>query len=168
MHNNTELSGVPVQNGEAKLRTMERFCLLCVYAAPVPVEWKPCDRKWTGEGRESASGAVETSPRVKTEAPQTRFQAVVNHNEASIRKRKLALCSDGGGGSLSPCVPAPEGQPDPDPGGEGDPGGVGPVPAALCPLHALHPGGAGRVRHLLLRAPALPPTHEGEAGQPGN
>lgn len=107
MHNNTELSGVPVQNGEAKLRTTERFCfcLLRVNAAPVPVEWEPCDRKWTGEGRESASGAVETSPRVRTEAPQTGFQAVVSHNEASIRKRKLALCSDGVGGfSLSLCA----------------------------------------------------------------
>lgn len=61
-----------------------------------------------------------------------------------------------------------EGQPDSDPRGEGDPSGVGPVPAALRPLHALHPGGAGRVRLLLLRAPALPPPHEGEAGQPGN
>lgn len=61
-----------------------------------------------------------------------------------------------------------EGQPDPDPRGEGDQGGVGPVPAALRPLHALHPGGAGSVRHVLLRAPALPPPHEGEAGQPGD
>lgn len=65
-------------------------------------------------------------------------------------------------------VSFPERQPDSDPRGKGDPGGVGPVPAALRPLHALHPGGAGRVRLLLLRAPALTPPHEGEAGQPGN
>lgn len=70
--------------------------------------------------------------------------------------------------SLSVYVCPPEGQPDPDPRGEGDQGGVGPVPAALRPLHALHPGGAGSVRHFLLRAPALPPPHEGEAGQPGD
>lgn len=62
----------------------------------------------------------------------------------------------------------PERQPDPDPRGEGDQGGVGPVPAALHPLRALHPGGGGGVRHLLLRAPALTPPHEGEAGQPGD
>lgn len=66
------------------------------------------------------------------------------------------------------CMCPPEGQPDSDPRGEGDQGGVGPVPAALRPLHALHPGGAGSVRLFLLRAPALPPPHEGEAGQPGN
>lgn len=74
----------------------------------------------------------------------------------------LTMCS------FPVCVCPPEGQPDPDPRGEGDQGGVGPVPAALRPLHALHPGGAGRVRHFLLRAPALPPPHEGEAGQPGD
>lgn len=66
------------------------------------------------------------------------------------------------------CMCPPEGQPDSDPRGERDQGGVGPVPAALRPLHALHPGGAGSVRLFLLRAPALPPPHEGEAGQPGN
>lgn len=65
-------------------------------------------------------------------------------------------------------VCSPEGQPDPDPRGEGDQGGVGPVRAALRPLHALHPGGAGSVRHLLLCAPALPPPHEREAGQLGD
>lgn len=70
--------------------------------------------------------------------------------------------------SASVCVCPPEGQPDPNPCGEGDQGGVWPVPAALRPLHALHPGGSGGVRHSLLRAPALPPTHEGEARQPGN
>lgn len=70
--------------------------------------------------------------------------------------------------SFSVCTCPPEGQPDPDPRGEGDQGGVGPVPAALRPLHALHPGGAGGVSFFLLRAPALPPPHEGEAGQPGN
>lgn len=69
--------------------------------------------------------------------------------------------------SLPVCLCSPEGQSDPDPHGEGDQGGVGPVPAAFRPLHALHPGGAGCVRHFLLRAPALPPPHEGEAGQPG-
>lgn len=70
--------------------------------------------------------------------------------------------------SFSVCVRPPEGQPDSDPRGEGDPRGVGPVLAALRPLHALHPGGAGGVRHFLLCAPALPPTHKGEAGQPGD
>lgn len=93
------------------------------------------------------------------------WEGGVNHGEASVRKSKMVLCSNA---VFSLPVPPPGGQPDPDPRGEGDPGGVGPVPAALRPLHALHPGGAGRVHHLLLRAPALPPTHEGEAGQPGN
>lgn len=70
--------------------------------------------------------------------------------------------------SLSVCVCPPEGQPDPDPCGEGDQGGVGPVPAALRPLHALHPGGVGGVCHVLLPSPAFTPPHEGEAGQPGD
>lgn len=70
--------------------------------------------------------------------------------------------------SLPVCLCPTEGQPDPDPHGEGDQGGVGPVPAAFRPLYALHPGGAGCVHHFLLRAPALPPPHEGEAGQPGD
>lgn len=70
--------------------------------------------------------------------------------------------------SVVSCVCPPERQPDPDPCGEGDPGGVRPVPVALSPLYAFHPRGVGSVRHLLLRAPALPPPHEGEAGQPGD
>lgn len=70
--------------------------------------------------------------------------------------------------SFSVCLCPPEGQLDPDPRGKGDQGGVGPVPAALRPLHALHPGGTGSVRYFLLRAPTLPPPHEGEAGQLGN
>lgn len=85
-----------------------------------------------------------------------------------LSEREKWCCALTGGGVLSLSLPPPEGQPDPDPCGERDPGGVGPVPAALRPLHALHPGGAGRVHHLLLCAPALPPPHEGEAGQPGN
>lgn len=70
--------------------------------------------------------------------------------------------------SLCLCACPPEGQPDPYPHGEGDQGGVGPVPAALRPLHALHPGGRRSVGHFLLRAPALAPTHEGEASQSGD
>lgn len=66
------------------------------------------------------------------------------------------------------CVCPPERQPDPDPCGEGDPSGVRPVPVALSSLHAFYPGGVGSVHHFLLRAPALPPPHEGEAGQPGD
>lgn len=88
-------------------------------------------------------------------------------HQSEKRQRSILYCSDSVF-SLCVCVCPPEGQPDPDPRGEGDQGGVGPVPAALRPLHALHPGGAGSVRHFLLRAPALPRPHEGEAGQPGD
>lgn len=131
-------------------------------------ERKPCDRKSTGVGRGSAGGAVE-STFVKGETSLRGVGWGGGGWRRTVKplseKSKMALCSNG---VFSLPVPPPGGQPDPDPRGEGDPGGVGPVPAAVRPLHALHPGGAGRVHHLLLRAPALPPTHEGEAGQPGN
>lgn len=63
---------------------------------------------------------------------------------------------------LYPLVSSAEGKPEPHPGGEGDPGGVGPAGDFLGAVRAHHPGGAGGVGHLLLCAPAIPPAHERE------
>lgn len=95
--------------------------------------------------------------RVKGQGCSVRCCTAVNRGKAA----RTSSCSH----TVSVCVCRPEGQPDPDPCGEGDPGGVGPVPVAVRPVHALHPGGAGRFRDVLLRPPALAPAHEGEAGQ---